>query len=205
MPARKRTTPKATKTTAAKKSATKSSPARKPPQSAPYADGKWASAFAPRAPGERRYWLVKSEADVFSWSDLMAAPKRTTCWDSVRNTAARNFLRDGMQLGDHVFYYHSMAEPSAIVGIAEVVRTGYPDYTAFDPKHPYFDPTSDAAAPTWYMVDLRAVVPLVRPVTLPELKADAALASMALLRVGRLSVVPVTAEEWARVLAMSAG
>jgi len=178
---------------------------KKPPQSMPYAQGKWAQVFAPRAKGERRHWLVKSEPDVFSWDDLEAAPRRTTCWDSVRNTGARNFLRDGMQVGDPVFYYHSNATPSAIVGIGEVVRAGYPDHTAFDPAHPYFDPDSDPAHPTWYMVDVRAVSRLPRPVTLPEIKAAPALADMALLRVGRLSVVPVTPAEWAAVLAMARG
>lgn len=178
---------------------------KKPPQSMPYEQGKWAAVFAPRRRGERRHWLVKSEPDVFSFDDLERAPDRTTCWDSVRNTGARNFLRDGMQVGDLAFYYHSNATPSAIVGICEVVRAGYPDHTAFDPAHPYFDPDSDPAHPTWYMVDVRAVSPLPRPVTLPELKAAPALADMALLRVGRLSVVPVTPAEWETVLAMARG
>ncbi len=184
------------------KAPAKQAPAKKPPQSMPYEQGKWAHVFA-RQPGERRYWLVKSEPDVFSYADLEAAPGRTTCWDSVRNTGARNFLRDGMQVGDLAFYYHSNAEPSAIVGICEVVRAGYPDHTAFDPSHPSFDPASDPAHPTWFMVDVRAVRPLPRPVTLPEIKAEPRLADMALLRVGRLSVVPVTAAEWETVLRMS--
>jgi predicted RNA-binding protein with PUA-like domain len=169
----------------------------------PYDQGKWAHVFAPRARGERRYWLLKSEPDVFSFADLQAAPKQTTCWDSVRNTGARNFLRDGMKRGDLAFYYHSNAEPSAIAGICEVVREGYPDPTALDPAHPYYDPDSVAATPTWFMVDVQAVEALARPVTLPEIKATPALANMALLKVSRLSVVPVTADEWALVLAMS--
>lgn len=175
---------------------------KKAPQSMPYADGKWATVFD-RKPGEKRYWLVKSEPDVFSFTDLEAAPKRTTCWDSVRNTGARNFLRDGMQVGDLVFYYHSNATPSSIVGICEVVRAGYPDPTAFDAAHDYYDPKSDPDMPTWFMVDVRAVEPLRRPVTLQEIKAEPALSEMALLRVGRLSVVPVTTQEWKTVLAMS--
>jgi predicted RNA-binding protein with PUA-like domain len=169
----------------------------------PYEQGKWAHVFAPRAKGEVRYWLIKSEPDVFSYADLEAAPKRTTHWDSVRNTGARNFLRDGMKVGDRAFYYHSNAEPSAIVGICEVVREGYPDHTAFDPEHPYYDADSVRATPTWFMVDVRAVEPLARPVTLPELKATPALKEMALLKVGRLSVVPVTAAEWKLILTMS--
>jgi predicted RNA-binding protein with PUA-like domain len=156
-----------------------------------------------RAKGERRYWLVKSEPDVFSFDDLEAAPKRTTCWDSVRNTGARNFLRDGMKLGDLVFYYHSNAEPSAIVGICEVVREGYPDHTAWDAKHAYYDESSDPQMPTWFMVDVKAVRKLKRAVTLPEIKAEPALSDMSLIRVGRLSVVPVTEAEWNAVIAMS--
>jgi predicted RNA-binding protein with PUA-like domain len=168
----------------------------------PYEQGKWAAVFAPRAPGERRYWLVKSEPDVFSFDDLRAAPNQTTCWDSVRNTGARNFLRDGMKSGDLAFYYHSNAEPSAIVGICEVVREGYPDHTAFDPAHAYYDDASDPATPTWYMVDVKAVQALPNPVPLPVIKNDPALQEMALVRVGRLSVVPVTPAEWAHVCAL---
>lgn len=178
------------------------SPAKKPPQSMPYELGKWAAVYA-REPGERRYWLIKSEPDVFSFDDLMVAPAQTTGWDSVRNTGARNFMRDGMKQGDWCFYYHSNAEPSAIVGICEVVREGYPDHTAFDPNHEYFDATSDPATPTWFMVDVRAVAKLPRGVTLPELKGRADLSEMALLKVGRLSVVPVTAGEWDTVMTMS--
>ena len=106
--------------------------------SAPHQDGAWAEWFV-RRPGEVRYWLVKSEPEVFSFDDLMNAPKQTTCWDGVRNFAARNFLKDGMRKGDQVFYYHSMANPQAIVGICEVVKEGYPDSTALDPKHHHFD------------------------------------------------------------------
>lgn len=199
-PARK-TAPSAPKTTPA--SAAKKAPSgKKPPRSMPYEQGAWAFAFT-RAPGERRYWLIKSEPDVFSFSDLTAAPRRTTCWDSVRNASARNFMRDGMKRGDLCFYYHSNADPSAIVGICEVVREGYPDQTALDPTHDYFDPKSDPEHPTWYMVDVQAVRALARPVSLNEIKAEPTLADMALVRTGRLSVVPVLAEEWAKVIAMS--
>ncbi|MEQ1692139.1 MAG: EVE domain-containing protein [Gemmatimonas sp.] len=186
----------------AKKTAKKTN-AKKIAQAPAHEQGKWANVFSPRAKGERRYWLVKSEPDVFSFDDLVAAPKQTTGWDCVRNTAARNFLRHGMKLGDLAFYYHSNAEPSAIVGICEVVREGYPDASAFDKKHPYFDADSDPAAPTWFMVDVRAVSKLKRAVTLPEVKATPELQEMALVRVGRLSVVPVTAAEWKLVMAMS--
>ena len=193
---------KAAKKAAAKKVGAKPAAAKKPPQSMPYEQGKWAHVFA-RQPGERRYWLIKSEPDVFSFDHLQAAAKQTTSWDSVRNAGARNFLRDGMKKGDLAFYYHSNAEPSAIVGICEVVREGYPDPTALDPAHDYFDPASVAETPTWFMVDVKAVEALPRPVTLPEIKASTELAEMALLKVSRLSVVPVTPTEWAIVLRMS--
>ena len=175
-----------------------------PPASPSYETGKWAAAFAPRARGERRYWLVKSEPDVFSFDDLTKAPKKTTGWDGIRNFAARNFLRDGMKRGDLVFFYHSMGKPQAIVGICEVVREGYPDPTAFDPKGPGHDPASKESDPTWFAVDLRAVEALPRPVTLAEIKARPELAEMALVRIGRLSVTPVTSKEWETVLAMAA-
>jgi predicted RNA-binding protein with PUA-like domain len=145
----------------------------------------------------RRYWLVKSEPDAFSWDDLWRSPRRTTHWDGVRNYQARNMLRDELKRGDKVFFYHSNADPTAIVGVCEVVREGYPDHTAFDPREPHFDPKSDPANPTWYMVDLRAVEPFRRPVTLAELRATPGLEGMVLLRKGsRLSVQPVTPREW---------
>jgi len=180
-------------------------PARKkrsPPRSA-LARGPWSWAFTTPAPGEKRYWLVKSEPGVFSFDDLLKAQNRTTCWDGVRNFTARNFLRDGMKLGDRVFYYHSMTDPQAIVGICEVVREGYPDHTALDPAHAHYDAGSDRAAPTWYMVDLRAVAQFTRPVTLAEIKARKDLEKMALVRIGRLSVTPVTATEWETILRMA--
>ena len=206
-PAEKKTAVKtsATKRPAVATSAATTPPktaAKKAPQSMPYAQGKWAHVFA-RQPGERRYWLMKSEPDVFSFQHLQAAPKQTTNWDSVRNSGARNFLRDGMKTGDLAFYYHSNADPSAIVGICEVVREGYPDPTALDATHDYFDPASVAETPTWFMVDVQAVEALPRPVTLSELKASVELQEMALLKVSRLSVVPVTPAEWAIVLRMS--
>ncbi|MGH7655339.1 MAG: EVE domain-containing protein [Gemmatimonadaceae bacterium] len=170
--------------------------------SAPHAEGKWAEWFTRKA-GEKRYWLVKSEPEVFSFDDLVLAPKRTTMWDGVRNFAARNFLRDGMKLGDQVFYYHSMANPQAIVGICEVVKEGYPDPTAFDKKSYGYDADSKQDDPQWFAVDLRAVDQLPRPVTLPEIKARKELADMALVRIGRLSVTPVRDTEWKVILGMA--
>ena len=153
-----------------------------------------------KAAAARRYWLLKSEPSSFSFDDLLAAPDRTTCWDGVRNYQARNFMRDDMRVGDLVFYYHSGAEP-AITGVAEVVRAAYPDHTAFDPADPHHDPKSQADAPIWMMVDVRAVERLDPPITLDELRATEGLDGLELLRRGsRLSVQPVTAEEWAAVL-----
>ena len=169
---------------------TSKSPATKP------AGGAWAHVFTPREPGERRYWLVKSEPSTFSFDDLRAAKDQTSQWDGVRNFVARNFMRDGMKVGDQVFFYHSSVNPQAIVGVCEVVREAYPDSTAFDKTHHGYDVGSDPNDPTWSMVDLRAVAPLARPVTLPEIKAKPELAQMVLLRIGRLSVTPVTPSEW---------
>ena len=166
-------------------------------------DGPWAWVFTPRGPNEKRYWLVKSEPDVFSFDDLQAAPKQTTQWDGVRNFAARNFLRDGMKRGDQVFFYHSSTNPQAIVGICQVAREAYPDPTALDRKHPAFDAKSDPKDPSWFAVDLQAVAPLARPVTLTEIKANKALAEMALVRIGRLSVTPVRPAEWDAIMTMS--
>ena len=147
-----------------------------------------------RAP---RHWLVKSEPEVFSFDDLLAAPKRTTHWDGVRNYTARNFMRDGMKKGDLVLFHHSGAEPPAVVGIAEVVREAYPDHTQFDPKEDHFDPKADPESPTWMMVDVRAREAFRRPVPLAELKGDPRLAGLELLKRGsRLSVQPVSREHF---------
>jgi predicted RNA-binding protein with PUA-like domain len=167
--------------------------------------GPWGECFLPRTNGERRYWLVKSEPETFSWNDLLASPNRTTRWDGVRNFAARNFLRDGMRVGDPVFFYHSSSEPPCIVGQCVVSHAAYPDPTAFDPAHPGFDESSSPATPTWFVVDLRAVEPLAHPVTLARMKQTKALSRMALLRIGRLSVTPVTKAEWDAILALSRG
>ena len=151
-----------------------------------------------------QYWLVKSEPDVFSFTDLLAARKKGTHWDGVRNYAARNHLR-AMKTGDLVFFYHSSVVPSAIVGVAEVAREAYPDHTALDPADPHHDPKSKPDDPTWFMVDLTAVEPLSRPVTLDEIKKTKGLENMALVRLGRLSVQPVTEKEWQTVMRLASG
>lgn len=152
----------------------------------------------------RRYWLFKSEPDCFSINDLAAAPDQTTCWDGVRNYQARNFLRDTIQPGDGVLYYHSNAEPLAIVGTANVVRGGYPDHTAFDPRADHFDPDSDPQEPTWYMVDIRLHTRFAEPVTRSALQKIPGLQKMELLRRGsRLSIQPVSDREWAIILELA--
>ena len=144
-----------------------------------------------------QYWLVKSEPEVFSYDDLAKSPKKTSHWDGVRNYTARNHMRDGMKKGDLVFFYHSNAEPPAIVGVAEVVREAYPDPTALDPTHDHFDPKSKPEAPAWVMVDIKAVEKLKRPLGLPELRTIKGLEKMTLLQKGsRLSVQPVSPAEW---------
>lgn len=150
------------------------------------------------------YWLLKTEPMTFGWADLAAAPERTTSWEGVRNYQARNFLRDGLQLGDQAFFYHSNTTHPAIVGIVEVVRAGYPDAAAFDPASPYYDAASTPDQPRWYRVDVRLVRALHRPLTLAELKDHhAALGDFALLQRGnRLSVLPVTAAQWTLILGL---
>ena len=147
-------------------------------------------------------WLAKSEAEAFSIEDLARAPKRTTHWEGVRNYQARNFLR-AMQRGDRVLYYHSNADPSAAVGIAEVVRESYPDPTAWDATSDYYDPRASPENPVWSMVDLRLVEIFSRPVPLSELRTVRALDGMELLRRGsRLSVIPVLQKHFELIAAL---
>jgi predicted RNA-binding protein with PUA-like domain len=157
----------------------------------------------PAKTADRRYWLVKSEPDTFSFDDLLARPGKTTGWDGVRNYQARNHMRDGMKKGDRVFFYHSSSDPAQIVGVAEVAREAYPDPTALDPGHDHFDPKSKADAPTWMMVDIKAVEKLARPIALAELRTVKGLEKMVLLQKGsRLSVQPVSPDEWAIIYAL---
>jgi len=149
------------------------------------------------------YWLFKSEPDCFSFDDLCQAPGRSTGWDGVRNFQARNFLRDQVQVGDGILYYHSNGNPPAIAGLAEVVAAGHPDPTSFDPSSDKHDPKSRPDAPTWFQVTIRAVRPVVPVLTLPRLRQVEALAGMELLRKGsRLSIQPVLNSEWATILSL---
>ena len=151
------------------------------------------------------YWLLKSEPDSFSIDALGKAPNQTTAWDGVRNFQARNMLRDSMKKGDLAFFYHSSCDVPGIAGIVSVVREGYPDITAFDPKHHHYDADSKKEAPRWFVVDLKLKRKLKRVITLDELRkyADKKLKDFVLLRRGnRLSVMPVAKKDWDFVLSL---
>ncbi|TGK16601.1 EVE domain-containing protein [Leptospira kmetyi] len=150
------------------------------------------------------YWLFKTEPDVFSIDDLHNAPSHIAPWEGVRNYQARNFLRDSIKKGDLVLFYHSRANPLSIVGIAEVVKPGYPDHFAFDPSHKYFDPKSKTENPTWYMVDIKFKKKFPEPVTMEEMKTHKALKNMVLLQKGsRLSIQPVSPAEFQYILGLA--
>ena len=151
------------------------------------------------------HWLLKSEPDSFGIDALKAAPKQTSAWDGVRNFQARNMLRDSMKKGDQAFFYHSSCDVPGIAGIVSIVKDGYPDATAFDPKHHHYDPESKADAPRWYVVDVKLVRKFRRIITLDELRQHAAkkLKDFVLLRRGnRLSVMPVTQKDWEFILTL---
>ncbi len=146
------------------------------------------------------YWLFKSEPDVFSFDDL----KRdgTTPWSGVRNWQARRNMQE-MRAGDLGFFYHSSCAVPGAVGICRVVRTAYPDFTQFDAASEYFDSTSRPEHPKWYMVDVEYVEPLPNAVTLARVRAEPRLAEMTLVRNSRLSVQPVTPEQWQIMLELA--
>lgn len=148
------------------------------------------------------YWLFKTEPGCFSFEDLKQCPDMTEHWDGVRNFQARNSLRDSIKEGDRVLFYHSSIPEPAVVGLAQVVRAGYPDFTALDPTSEHFDPKASPANPIWYMVDVRYLAPLPRPVTLERIKTNPLLAAMPLVGRSRLSIQPVTPDEWRLILAM---
>jgi predicted RNA-binding protein with PUA-like domain len=152
------------------------------------------------------YWLFKSEPDGFSIDDLARSRDATTAWDGVRNYQVRNMIRDQMRAGDRGFFYHSSCEAPGIVGVVRVVRAGYPERAALDPKHRYYDADSDPANPRWYSVDVRLERRIDPPITLETLRkhAHGALENMLVLRRGnRLSVTPVSAGEWRFVLSLA--
>lgn len=151
-----------------------------------------------------RYWLFKSEPETFSIDDLKQRRHSTEHWDGVRNFQARNMLRDEIKKGDKVLFYHSNCSPPGIVGIAEVVKEGYPDHFAWDPRSNYFDPKCDPEKPMWYMVDVKFVEKFSQMITLEALRQNPRLHEMVILRRGnRLSITPVTEAEWKAILKMS--
>jgi predicted RNA-binding protein with PUA-like domain len=151
------------------------------------------------------YWLFKSEPDAFSIDDLAARPKQTAAWDGVRNFQARNMLRDSIKKGDEAFFYHSSCAVPGIAGIVSIVKGGYPDVTAFDPKHHHYDADSKRDAPRWFVVDVKLQRKFPRVITLEELRAHAGkrLNEFVLLRRGnRLSVMPVAKKDWDFILTL---
>jgi len=143
-----------------------------------------------------RYWLMKSEPDEVSIDDALAAPSQTVAWTGVRNYQARNFMRDTMQIGDGVLFYHSSCPKPGIAGLAEVASTPYPDETQFDPRSVYYDAKVTRETPRWMLVDVRALRKT-RLLSLAEMRATPALENMVVLQKGsRLSITPVTTEEW---------
>jgi predicted RNA-binding protein with PUA-like domain len=149
-----------------------------------------------------KYWLMKSEPNAYSIDDLVRDKK--THWDGVRNYQARNFMRDDMKKGDKALFYHSNAKPTAVVGVCEIIKEGYPDFTAFDPEDKHFDPKSKEDKPTWMMVDIKIIEKLKHPVTLEEIKENSKLQNMRLVQRGnRLSVMPVEKDEFNEIIKMS--
>ena len=154
------------------------------------------------------YWLFKSEPDAFSIDDLAALPGKRDHWDGIRNYQARNIMRDQMKKGDLGFFYHSSCKVPGVVGIVEIVKESYTDHTQFDPKDPHYDPKSSKSDPRWSMVDVKYVRDLKRYIPLPELKelhlkhksSKGPLANLALFTKARLSVQPLTKEEFDFIL-----
>ena len=147
------------------------------------------------------YWLMKSEPSEFGIDDLASCGSEP--WDGIRNYQARNMIRDRMKPGDEAFFYHSNCEVPGIVGIMEIATAAYPDPTAFDPADRHFDPASDPDAPRWYLVDVRFGRRLGRTIPLSELKGFPELAALPLVRRGnRLSVMPVSKDEWEFILSL---
>lgn len=151
-----------------------------------------------------QYWLMKTEPTTYSIDDLAAEKSQTTCWEGVRNYQARNLLRDQINKGDRVLFYHSACKEPAVVGTAVVSKAGYPDKFAFDKKSKYFDKKSDPQNPTWYMVDIKLDRKFDQPVTLAALREKKSLADMVLLQKGsRLSVQPVKKSEFDAIVKLA--
>ncbi|WP_338362820.1 EVE domain-containing protein [uncultured Pseudoalteromonas sp.] len=149
------------------------------------------------------YWLFKTEPDAFSIDDLKNAPQQTTLWEGVRNYQARNFMRDDIKLGDLIFIYHSSCKQVGVVGIATVTKEAYPDPTQFDLHSDYYDAKATPDKPRWFVVDVTYKSHLKNRVSLKDIKANEAITELALKKAGRLSVMPVTKNEWEQIIAMS--
>lgn len=150
----------------------------------------------------KHYWLMKSEPDTFSLQDLKERPQQREPWDGVRNYQARNFMRDGMSVGDGILFYHSNTKPPGIVGLAEVVSEAYPDPTAFDKKSKYYDEKSDPSNPRWFLVDVAYRKDFKHQVSLEAMKGMPELAEMKVLQKGnRLSITPVSESEYKAISA----
>lgn len=148
-----------------------------------------------------KYWLMKSEPDVFGIDDLEQRSNQREPWDGIRNYQVRNMIRDEMSTGDLAFFYHSNCKPPGIVGIMKIVSDSYPDHTAFDPESKYYDAKGDPENPRWLMVDVEFVEKFPRLLSLEELKQVPALENMTLLRKGnRLSITEVSTDEWEIIL-----
>lgn len=155
------------------------------------------------ADAQRRYWLMKTEPDVFSIEDLVRRPHQTELWDGVRNYQARNFMMNDMKVGDLILFYHSNAEPSGVAGVAEVVAPAQPDASAWNPKSEYFDSKSSPENPRWYCVTVGRPRPFKKFIALDDLRAHAPLKDMLVLRKGqRLSIQPVQPEEFEYIVAL---
>jgi len=137
------------------------------------------------------YWLLKTEPNTYSIDHLKK--EKIGHWEGVRNYQARNYLRDQLKVGDLAFFYHSNCETPGIVGLCEVVKEGYPDYFAWNPKSKYFDPKSTPERPIWFMVDVTFKEKFPTTLSLTELKTMSELSEMAVVQRGsRLSVQPVS-------------
>ena len=152
-----------------------------------------------------KYWLMKSEPDVYSIDHLAEQPDQTDYWDGIRNYQVRNFFRDEFKIGDQAFFYHSRCKVPGIVGTMSIVREAYPDPTAFDPTEHYYDAKSDPNNPRWLMVEVKLEARFKRIISLAELRAQPALSGMRVLQRGnRLSVTPVSPEEWDYIHSLAA-
>lgn len=150
------------------------------------------------------YWLMKSEPETFGIDHLMKRPKQTEPWDGVRNYQARNMMRDDMKVGDKIFFYHSNCAEPGIVGIAQVVKAGYPDVTALDPESKYYDPKASTDNPRWFRVDVKFEKKFSKTIALTALKQYPQLEGMAVLARGsRLSITPVTGQQWNFILGLT--